>query len=270
MIEKVFNHLNFDNGIWYTDKVKHISYPEKGNSFYFDLEPYSFWFNHRNRCIVNLVKNYSSKELFFDIGGGNGYVALGLQNAEISVVLIEPGIHGALNAKKRGLNNVVCGIAEDIGLKQNSIPSAGLFDVIEHIEDDMSFLAFIKSKLIKSGLLYITVPAYNLLWSKEDREAGHFRRYTVTSLKKKLKLLGFDVLFSTYLFWPLPLPIFTLRTLPSLVGVSSNHTEEEIHQSEHRQKSKLLSTMLDWEFNRIANQRSIPFGSSCLAVARKK
>ena len=39
------------------------------------LEEDSFWFNHRNNIIANAVKKHSKGNVFFDIGGGNGFVA---------------------------------------------------------------------------------------------------------------------------------------------------------------------------------------------------
>jgi hypothetical protein len=43
----------------------------------------SFWFLHRNRCIVSLVRRFAPDGRFLDIGGGNGYVARGLVAAGI-------------------------------------------------------------------------------------------------------------------------------------------------------------------------------------------
>ena len=68
--------------------------------------------------------------------------------------------------------------------KHNSIDSVGLFDVVEHIEDDCSFLNNINKYLKDDGYVYITVPAYNFLWCKEDDDADHYKRYTTIGLKE--------------------------------------------------------------------------------------
>lgn len=55
---------------------------------------------------------------------------------ELKVVLLEPGPDGVRNARRRGVRQVLRGTLEAAGFLPDSIPSAGLFDVLEHIEDD--------------------------------------------------------------------------------------------------------------------------------------
>ena len=66
-----------------------------------ELEDFSFWFKHRSNRIIELVKKLSVNEIFFDVGGGNGFVSLGLQQGGINVALLEPGVSGVINAKKK-------------------------------------------------------------------------------------------------------------------------------------------------------------------------
>ena len=94
------------NGIFISKNQDKISYPDKGNDSCFAIEENSFWFKHRNNCILESVKNHASRELFFDIGGGNGYVSAFLKNNGVETVLVEPGKQGALNAKKRNINYI--------------------------------------------------------------------------------------------------------------------------------------------------------------------
>lgn len=100
---------------------------------------------HRNNCIAELVKTYCSDNCFFDIGGGNGYVSKGLQENGVEPVLLEPGIEGCLNAKERGVQNIICSTLEDAVFEKGSIASIGLFDVVEHIQDAQSFIKSIHS-----------------------------------------------------------------------------------------------------------------------------
>jgi len=102
-----------------------------------------------------------------------------IKNAGLPTVVIEPGLQGAMNAHRKGLNPVICSSLEDAGFKTHLIPAVGLFDILEHIEDDIGFLTTIKTLLVPNGKLYITVPAYNFLRSVEDNYAGHYRRYTL-------------------------------------------------------------------------------------------
>ena len=68
---------------------------------------------------------------------------------------------GAINAYKRGIKNVLCSTLEDAGFELCSVDSVGLFDVVEHIEDDYLFLKNINKYLKDDGYIYINVIA---LW----------------------------------------------------------------------------------------------------------
>jgi hypothetical protein len=45
------------NGLWVPETPSKISYPEGGLSHFVDVEQHSFWFRHRNRCIVAAVSH---------------------------------------------------------------------------------------------------------------------------------------------------------------------------------------------------------------------
>jgi 2-polyprenyl-3-methyl-5-hydroxy-6-metoxy-1,4-benzoquinol methylase len=260
--------------LFFSKNQTNVSYPNDGNAICFQIEDTSFWFKHRNNCIIEAVKNFIPNGYFFDIGGGNGFVAKGLQNAGIPCVLVEPGISGAVNAKGRGIENVFCSTLEDVGFEENSLPAVGLFDVVEHIEDDNAFLAMIFNYIKPGGYVFITVPTYSWLWSDEDTHAGHFRRYTINSLNYRLRAAGFQIAFQTYFFSLLPLPILLFRSIPSLFGHSKNSENLETHIKDHRPRTGLAQKILDgiWklELNRIKRKRKIPFGGSVLMVGKKQ
>lgn len=267
------DNIYLKDGIWFSKKNRDISYPKEGNMKCYEIEQDSFWFQHRNNCILEAIKIYSKNEIFFDIGGGNGYVAKGLNENNIKTVLIEPGLEGALNARERGLENIICSTFEDAGIKQNYCNSIGLFDVVEHIEDDTKFLKSINSILSNNGFVYITVPAYKLLWSKEDDDAGHFKRYTIKQICSNLKNSGFEIEYATYIFSILPIPVFIFRTIPSLLLFNKNASDLNKHKKEHSQRKGILSSILNkiWikEINYIKQKKKIPFGGSCFVIAKK-
>jgi len=138
-----------ENGIWVASSQRGVSYPEDGNETRFAIEDASYWFNHRNNVITHLVSRFSPSTVFFDIGGGNGCVSNALQSAGNEVVLVEPGSVGALNAKKRGVRTVAQSTLEDAGFEHGSLSSVGLFDVVEHIEDDAEFLQRVYYRILQ-------------------------------------------------------------------------------------------------------------------------
>jgi hypothetical protein len=272
-IDKITRDLSLNDGIWFSKTLSKINYPEKGNSDCVQLEDSSFWFKHRNNCIKELIRKFSSDKVFFDIGGGNGFVSLSLQQNGINTVLLEPGLEGCLNAKKRGIRNIICSSVEEAGILNESIQSLGIFDVLEHIDDDKSFLVKLYSLLVKSGYLYITVPAYNFLWSAEDEYARHFRRYSLPHLSDLLDRAGFKVIYKTYIFSFLPLPVFLFRSLPRRLKSSRNQVDMKKMEREHGDGAglgiKLINKICSWELDRINRSKSMPFGGSCLIVARR-
>ena len=81
------------------------------------------------------------------------------------------------------------GLAVEYGALPNDIPFASrsydaicLFDVLEHIEDDVGSLASLRARLTDGGCIVLTVPAFPALWSRHDERHHHFRRYTSKSL----------------------------------------------------------------------------------------
>jgi SAM-dependent methyltransferase len=267
-------HLG-DDGIWYANKKADTSYPAYGNEDCFEIEDRSFWFRHRNECIASLIRAYPPVDRgpIFDIGGANGYVSRGISANGFDVVLVEPSIDGVRNAKKRGVGQIICAALEDAQFVPRSLHGVGLFDVIEHIQDDASFLKSIDSLLIGGGRLYITVPAYSFLWSNEDVFAGHYRRYTIKALSEKLNQAGFSVDFSTYIFRFLPLPIFFFRTIPSRIGLAKERTSRASVSRDHATNNSLLgrfiNAVLSSEIRNIQRNSPMGFGGSCLLVATR-
>jgi hypothetical protein len=200
-------------------------------------------------------------------------VSSALEKAGFNVALIEPGESGALNAQKCGLTTIICATADTAQIKNSSLPAIGLFDVIEHIEDDSRFLESMYSLLIEEGKLYATVPAYSFLWSDEDVGAGHYRRYTLDNITEKLQACGFEIEYSSYIFRMLPLPIFLVRRLPYLFGYrpknQAGKNASKSHVVNQGVVSRLLDNILAAETRNIARKKTMSFGGSCLIVAKK-
>ena len=262
--------LVYRGGTWVTGSASPVSYPDWGNDFCSQVEETSFWFRHRTACILESVRQFPPGGTLFDIGGGNGLVASALQAAGTGVALVEPG-SGARNAVRRGIVRVVESTFEDARFHPQSLPAAGAFDVVEHTRDDLGFLAGIRNGLVPGGRLYCTVPALPVLWSSEDVRAGHFRRYTRSTLVGTLRMAGFDVEFASYFFSWLGLPVFFRRAVPYWFGRKAGIGTSGADPGEHRLPAA-LSAMVDrvdaWELGRIRAKRPIPHGTSLLCVAR--
>ncbi|WBA13965.1 class I SAM-dependent methyltransferase [Salinivibrio proteolyticus] len=263
-----------ENGIYFSETCETVSFPDDGHQIYARIEDRSFWFKHRNDCIISAVSNFRPPNdgVIFDVGGGNGFVSMGLKSKGFKVALLEPGIQGALVAKQRDIDTVICATVESAKIHSESLPAVGLFDVLEHIKYDKEFLFLLQDLLKKNGRLYITVPAWKSLWSHEDIIAGHYRRYSLRSIEELIKKVGFEIEYSSYFFRPLPLPIFLLRTLPfnfGLKSVSSVSSPKKDHQLSSGVSTYIINKLLSSEVTSIRNKEKMRFGASCLIVAKK-
>ena len=255
---------------WETAGTGDISYPAGGHASFAAVEQTSYWFNHRNAVIASTVKRHPPRGAIVDVGGGNGYVSLGLRKAGFDTLVVEPGSVGAHCAYDRGLP-VIMAPFERLDVPAGSIPAAGLFDVLEHIEDDAGALRSLHAAMQPGGMLYLAVPAFGWLWSAEDVHAGHFRRYTQGRLAKLVAAQGFTVEYATYFFSMLVPPVLALRSIPSRLGIKTK--EPSAAADDHRLPGgavgSALSRAMAWEARRIAAGGTVPLGSSCLLVARR-
>lgn len=266
------SNLIWREGRWVAPHASAISYPEAANNAFLAIEDESYWFRHRLDCLLELVRALPPQGDLYDIGGGNGFVARGLEQAGWPSVLIEPGA-GARNAVSRGVSRVIQATLQDAQLAPRSLPAAGAFDVIEHIEDDRAFLGSLRDSLRPGARFYCTVPAWPSLWSSEDEAAGHFRRYTPHSLARVLRAAGFEVEFLSPIFSWLVTPLFLLRALPSRLSrrPTRPHQWDERTTADHRLPSPLrpiVHRLHAAELAALRARRSLRTGTSLLCVAR--
>jgi SAM-dependent methyltransferase len=259
-------------GFFVADGTGSVSYPERAHEACFELESASWWFRHRNLSLAAAIRRYPPGGQILDIGGGNGFVSLALQAAGFDTIMLEPGSEGARNAYARGLRPVIRASFEASSFRPGSLWAAGMFDVLEHIEDDRGFLDRLVSSLRPDGRLYLTVPAYAALWSAEDADAGHYRRYDMHSLSRILKASGLEIEYLTYLYWFLPAPILVLRTLADRLGLRKGGMAAS-RRGEYVAPNPILDgalrALLAPEVALARRGLRVPMGSSLLAVARR-
>ncbi len=149
--------------------------------------------NHLTQKIIDDLMLAEGKKLL-DIGCGVGRVCFLAAKKGFSITGIDiekKAIDLARkNAKRLGIAASCTFITGDI-LKQQSL-SNGTFDVIicseviEHVSDPKKIINFAFNKLKKGGLLILTTPHDQKLWSVLDEYAGHVKRFSLDEVKKLL------------------------------------------------------------------------------------
>lgn len=259
------NLKEVSEGLWINkSQDTEVSYPESHHDLLLEEQETSFWYRHRKKCLSQVLKTFPTPVLL-DIGASNGVLSAHLSKST-QVAMLEPHAAGIQNAARLGVKPLIQSSFQQAGFKENCIPAAGLFDVLEHIEDDLSFLKEVVRCLQPGARLYITVPAYQTLWSDFDKRVGHFRRYNRQNLTKTLIDAGLQIEYFTYLFSPLPIPILFKRTFNSheKSAAAGNH-----HYNINSLMGRILNALLRPEYFMIKNKLGIPLGSSCLCVASK-
>ena len=265
-------HFDEERSVWFTDRDVINTFPDAGIDIFSAVDGNSFWFHHRNEVIAQMVEKYGDDSAFVEVGSGSGVVAADLSRRGHSVLAVEPIAEGAINGAGRGVTLSVCGDLASLELPTSSVHQIGMFDVLEHIEKSDELLAECARVLGPDGLLYVTVPAHQWLWSDFDEWNGHFRRYNRKLLRSELEAAGFTTVFSSYFFFPLLVPAAISRLV--MRRVKRERTKEEIEQAladDLAPSSGLVASLLGVIHRveaRLLGKIPIVTGTSILCVAR--
>lgn len=161
------------------------------------LETISQYLNYNN-WIYSMFSNYIKGNVM-DIGAGFGNLASLYVSKSDSLTLVEPEEKYYLHLKKQyedlqKVDVVKCnieGLAEKSNKKYDAII---MTNVLEHIEGDVEAISRLKPIISEDdGKLLIFVPAFNMLYSKFDKDIKHYRRYTKKSLASTLNHAGYHI-----------------------------------------------------------------------------
>jgi SAM-dependent methyltransferase len=139
-----------------------------------------------------------------------------------------------------------------------------LFDVLEHIEDEDGALEWIDDHLAPGGVLLVTVPAYDFLWSRHDELAQHFRRYTKPALEALLRR-RFEVSYASYFNTHLFPAIAAVRLIQRLLHLDGRNDKAVGGRGF---SNKVLETVFASERVWLPALK-LPFGVSIFAAAHK-
>ena len=228
-----------DEGLYLYEVIdeKSISFPSASyDAEDVNSEASGFWAVERANAIARILKPFDVK-ILWEIGAGNGNVAIPLKDMGIQVIPVEPLHSGATTLAKNGFPTFLATL-ESLNLPENSLDAVGVFDVLEHLESPEELVKEINRVLKVGGIFVCSVPAYQWLFSDFDVSIGHFRRYSRKSLKKLIHSSHFSVSYIHSLFGFLVIPAFLLRRIPFLLGRKRNFVT--VHKS-NGSRFRLLS-----------------------------
>jgi SAM-dependent methyltransferase len=233
------------------------------------LEEGYFWFEARNRLIVWALRKFvPDVRSFLEIGCGTGYVLSGLAREFPQARLSGSEIFTA----GLGFASQRIPSAAFMQMDARRIPfhaefdAMGAFDVLEHIQEDVTVLAQMYDALLPGGHVFITVPQHQWLWSASDEHARHVRRYSANELHSKLRATGFDIRLSTS-FVSLLLPVMWLNRYLNRTAVSDADPAREFKLPPFLNSA--FYRVMSCELGLIRAHVRFPVGGSRLVVARK-
>jgi SAM-dependent methyltransferase len=228
------------------------------------LERSHWWFVARREILAKVIGRYVSPGgAILDVGCGTGFVleelkdryeVHGLDAAEVAVDFCH----------QKGLPNVHLGILGETDFGRRDFDLVTFLDVIEHLDDDVAAMKNARALMKKDGLLLVTVPAFQFLWSAHDVVHHHRRRYTRTDLERAVRAAGFEPLYVSYFNTVLFPLIFSARMAGKLLG------RDGASDAEHAPPT-LLNKVLQAAFSAekaVLPNLSMPFGVSLICLAK--
>lgn len=248
------------------------SYPTSGFDVTDELEGGSFWVRSRTRVLRRMILDLATpleRARVLEIGCGTGAFLQSLASEpKLELLGSEIYLRGLKSATARNSG------LEFIQLDASDIPFVaefdviGAFDVIEHIDDDMSVLRGVRQALKPGGHAVITVPQYPFLWGVLDEIVHHKRRYRRGELVGKALQAGFEVRFvSSFLFM-----LFPLMLLSRLLDRGGKQ-EQDVQAFDRRVRfprwvNRIFDAVMRLDEAMIGWGWSLPWGGSLILIAR--
>lgn len=190
-----------------------------------EIDPDKHWYYQSKAGAMLQLVNGLEFDSILDIGAGSGFFSKYiLQNTTaIEATCIDTGYTKEktdfIAEKKQHFCRTVASSKAQLVL---------MMDVIEHIEDDISFIQNYVEKCSSGTTFLVSVPAFNFLWSEHDVFLEHYRRYTIKSLRKVLKSAGLEVTHSQYFFGVVFVIPMVIRLLKKLLPTQTREAKSQM------------------------------------------
>ena len=241
------------------------------------VEDRHFWFQSRNRLIFGITRKLTAKlepgYRVLEVGCGTGNVLRVLRQAcpDGTVVGLELWLDGLRFAQQRSRGPLVQGDVRNSPFGK-PFELIGMFDVLEHIPEEVETLVALREALAPGGRLMLTVPAHQYLWSYFDEAAHHCRRYSSQEIRARLVEAGFEVEFlSQFMTCIFPI-VWLFRKIGARRQARGTDDARTLALREFRVIpviNGLLTAMLRLETFWLSRGWRLPIGTSLIVVARK-
>ena len=220
------------------------------------------WELSRTECLIKEIKKYHIGNSIIDIGCGDSYFDYRLME-QVDNINKFYGID--IYADEEIKDGKYCVLNDYSKLKNKKFDTVIMFDVLEHIEDDIDFLKNTVNNLLKDkGKIIMTVPAYQSLFSKHDVKLKHFRRYNIKTLREVAEKSSFKVINYHYFYFSL-IPLRIISKLLNRDNKINNWSKNEKHIC-----TKIVKNILNLDYAIGKKLNKFSSGLSLFVVLEKK
>jgi hypothetical protein len=222
------------------------------------IDPINHWYyKHKYWFIKTRISDLKScNSILTDVGAGSALFSkqLKLDGLVGEIYAIDPGYkedytepHSNIHFLRSPTKN-----QSDIYL---------LTDVLEHIDNDLTFLSDYVKLAQKDSIFIITVPAHQFLWSGHDEYLKHYRRYSISDIELIARSAGLQVLESRYIYSTL----FPFAFLQRKLSVNKKKKSSKL-----KVNLKIISKIFDWCLRADKKIDNKKFGVSVFLVCKLK
>ena len=247
---------------YYTKKMRQDLYQEL-----FEVENNHWWHQHKRKLVHQLISKYLGRPgKVLDVGAGTGKILSELKNKGWQIKGVDGEKEAVRWAKKRGVIIKQHDLTKKLPFKDTSFDLVVSLDVLEHIKDDQKLMQEMKRVVKPGGLIVVTVPAYQWLYSYWDKMLGHFRRYLKGDLEKLCLKVKLKLVFISYYSSFFLLPAMLVRLVKSK---DKNQTASDFQTTPLAFISVPVLSILGIIESLLIRFIKFPFGMSLVCVFQK-
>jgi len=237
---------------------------------YYEQERKHWWFRVRADILMNQIKKLklTNNSKILNVGACT-YKTSELLETFGLVTSVEFNKECCTFVKQKLGKEMVQASATALPFADNSFDLICAFDVIEHIENDELAINEIERVTKQNGFIFLSVPAYQFLWSSHDEINHHFRRYNLKKLLGLVSPTKSNIIKKTYFNSILFVPILVLRLLDKF---GLNKAKIERSNLDVFDNNKIVNRIFYKLFSievSLLNKMNFPFGVSVMLLYRK-
>lgn len=232
-----------------------------------EAESRHFWFVGTRAVIRSLLQRSlgaSPAGRVVDLGCGTGFTLGQVEGATLRVG-VDASPEALRFARGRTESRFVAASATALPFPSATFDVALALDVFEHVADDAAAAREALRVLRPGGLLVVTVPAFEALWSAHDEALHHLRRYRKPALRRLLETAGFELEHAGYFNFFLFPAIAAVRIAGRFLRRGAPKSDVDLPPEP---LNAALAAILGAERHLVARV-PLPFGVSVVATARR-